>query len=484
MAWDLVLQGAQQSFCDRSILFHKEPSLGVFPGNFGTEIRSLGNDTTKAGRSLLLLRNVQRLPEEILSWYTGSAIMMRYTTRFYLFPSDCDPASSEDELVAALVAGGPPDGAIRVQCNPRTLESALGTRLPDSFQLHPVNFSHVLDVVEADGKFYYGIRPRAGFFCRPWNTVKPTDVSCSRAKHKLQEVCDSLQLAFPPGSAAIDIGAAPGGWTDLLAGDKQLHVYAVDPAELDPQVAALQGVTHIKKVAEDACEELLRLLIPPGHRVTNANGTGLHGSHDSSNAKSAVKGPPPAGGSEQAGWHYTCAQADVADNYAHCSPADANSCQTPSDSISQSDAAGDGSINKDDVIQPVTGCRVTAESDSQQPLRESGDGRTSATALSDRQTNATTGRHPGAVTRGNAVLLVCDMNCHPGDAVPAINPLLSCIAPGGWLVLTLKFFGLGKDKSKWHSRVVERLGRTCIRHRMLWCYANSDYERTFIAQLR
>lgn len=27
-----------------------------------------------------------------------------------------------------------------------------GTRLPDSFRLHPVEFTHVLDVVEADGK--------------------------------------------------------------------------------------------------------------------------------------------------------------------------------------------------------------------------------------------------------------------------------------------------------------------------------------------
>lgn len=70
------------------------------------------------------------------------------------------------------------------------------------------------------------------------------------------------------------------------------------------------------------------------------------------------------------------------------------------------------------------------------------------------------------------------------DAVPAIKPLIACVAPGGWLVVTLKFFGLGRDKSKWYSRVAAMVDRDVIQHRMLWCFANSDYERTFVAQLR
>lgn len=42
-----------------------------------------------------------------------------------------------------------------------------------------------------------------------------------------------------------------------MARDKGLHVYAVDPALLDADVAALQGVTHIKKVAEVSYGSLL-----------------------------------------------------------------------------------------------------------------------------------------------------------------------------------------------------------------------------------
>ncbi len=44
---------------------------------------------------------------------------------------------------------------------------------------------------------------------------------------------------------AVDVGAAPGGWTRLLA-RACAPVYAIDPANLDPDVVALPNVVHIK----------------------------------------------------------------------------------------------------------------------------------------------------------------------------------------------------------------------------------------------
>jgi 23S rRNA (cytidine2498-2'-O)-methyltransferase len=46
------------------------------------------------------------------------------------------------------------------------------------------------------------------------------------------------------------MGAAPGGWTRLLAG-AGWQVTAVDPADLDPRVANLPGVRHIRKRIEE-----------------------------------------------------------------------------------------------------------------------------------------------------------------------------------------------------------------------------------------
>lgn len=77
---------------------------------------------------------------------------------------------------------------------------------------------------------------------------RPTLVS--RAEHKLAEALDLFAVALPAGSCAIDLGAAPGGWTYLLA-ERGLQVYAVDPGELDPKVAAHPLVTLLRTRADN-----------------------------------------------------------------------------------------------------------------------------------------------------------------------------------------------------------------------------------------
>lgn len=44
----------------------------------------------------------------------------------------------------------------------------------------------------------------------------------------------------------VDVGAAPGAWTEFLS-PKIKKVIAIDPAELDPKVVSLPNVIHIKK---------------------------------------------------------------------------------------------------------------------------------------------------------------------------------------------------------------------------------------------
>ena len=47
---------------------------------------------------------------------------------------------------------------------------------------------------------------------------------------------------------AVDIGASPGGWTDLLSRHAHVRVVAIDPAELDVPVAARPNVTHMREL--------------------------------------------------------------------------------------------------------------------------------------------------------------------------------------------------------------------------------------------
>ncbi len=64
----------------------------------------------------------------------------------------------------------------------------------------------------------------------------------SRAYLKLWEACTRLGVWPLPGETCIDLGAAPGGWTWAIA-QLGASVVAIDKADLDPRVAAMQGVT-------------------------------------------------------------------------------------------------------------------------------------------------------------------------------------------------------------------------------------------------
>ncbi|MGH3486396.1 MAG: SAM-dependent methyltransferase [Actinopolymorphaceae bacterium] len=76
---------------------------------------------------------------------------------------------------------------------------------------------------------------------------QPTLVS--RAEHKLAEALEVFDVPLPAGGRAMDLGAAPGGWSYLLA-ERGLTVYAVDPGSLHPKVAAHPRIVHLRARAE------------------------------------------------------------------------------------------------------------------------------------------------------------------------------------------------------------------------------------------
>jgi len=70
----------------------------------------------------------------------------------------------------------------------------------------------------------------------------------SRAEFKLEELFQLLPIELPQGGRAADLGASPGGWTRVLR-QRGLAVWAVDPGELDPRVAADPQVHHARTTA-------------------------------------------------------------------------------------------------------------------------------------------------------------------------------------------------------------------------------------------
>jgi 23S rRNA (cytidine2498-2'-O)-methyltransferase len=71
----------------------------------------------------------------------------------------------------------------------------------------------------------------------------------SRAEFKLLEALETFHLSWPDNGSALDLGAAPGGWT-RIARLHGLQVTAIDPADLAPPLAADPGVRHLRHTAQ------------------------------------------------------------------------------------------------------------------------------------------------------------------------------------------------------------------------------------------
>ncbi|HVB61761.1 MAG TPA: SAM-dependent methyltransferase [Ktedonobacteraceae bacterium] len=77
---------------------------------------------------------------------------------------------------------------------------------------------------------------------------KPEQIS--RAEFKLLEALEVFGVELPANGRALDLGAAPGGWTRLLLAAK-MRVVAVDPANLDPRLQRQARLEHYHGNAED-----------------------------------------------------------------------------------------------------------------------------------------------------------------------------------------------------------------------------------------
>lgn len=84
-----------------------------------------------------------------------------------------------------------------------------------------------------------------------------TPEQISRAEFKLLEALETFGVTLPKGGHALDLGAAPGGWTRLLV-NAGMHVVAVDPAKLDPRLAGLPNLQHYHGYAQAYLEEAIK----------------------------------------------------------------------------------------------------------------------------------------------------------------------------------------------------------------------------------
>lgn len=84
-----------------------------------------------------------------------------------------------------------------------------------------------------------------------------TSEQISRSEFKLLEALETFGVTFPSQGWALDLGAAPGGWSRLLL-EAGMSVVAVDPAKLDSRLARQPHLEHYRGYAEVYLEEAIK----------------------------------------------------------------------------------------------------------------------------------------------------------------------------------------------------------------------------------
>ena len=110
----------------------------------------------------------------------------------------------------------------------------------------------IVSVTLSQGEAYLGVstpEENLSDWAGGMRRYKKEEDQISRAEFKLLEALETFQIPLPEGGRALDLGAAPGGWTRVLR-QKGFEVTAVDPAMLDARLLRDAGVHHAQMTAQ------------------------------------------------------------------------------------------------------------------------------------------------------------------------------------------------------------------------------------------
>ena len=113
--------------------------------------------------------------------------------------------------------------------------------------------SHVISILVDQDKCYIGLS-EVNRNISSWSGgmvhYRKEDADISRAKFKLMEAAVVFSIDMSKFGTAIDLGAAPGGWTSVLL-EKGLRVTAVDTGDMDERLLKNKRLNFVKKNAAD-----------------------------------------------------------------------------------------------------------------------------------------------------------------------------------------------------------------------------------------
>lgn len=194
----------------------------------------------KLKKNFVFLKNKSDSYQFLQSILDDEVKLWRYIYRIYFF----DHVSKNYGDINKLCLE---NKVLRIQAYPQQLEEKLLSELDPIFNLNPTEFTHFLSVVFLEKKYFFGLSPANLFFRKPDQLEH-----ISRSYYKLNEAFHRFNISLKPTYRILDIGAAPGGWTEFLSKHVE-KVIAIDPADLQFKA---KNVLHIPQKVEECINEL------------------------------------------------------------------------------------------------------------------------------------------------------------------------------------------------------------------------------------
>ena len=149
---------------------------------------------------------------------------------------------------------------LRLRVYPQvSLNDEVARRLPPDTRYDPVDYTHLLNVAIFEGRYYFALHARdvADGYLRLARGCFAIPNAVSRAIYKLYEALRIARVRLDrDATLAVDLGAAPGGWSQLLA-ESCREVVAIDPGALRIPHGEGTRVRHMPMLAEKAVQVLL-----------------------------------------------------------------------------------------------------------------------------------------------------------------------------------------------------------------------------------
>jgi len=216
------------------------------------------------------------------------------------------------EIYAELLKEGfdPVEDCLRAHTFPKELSSTLcrslqqtaGGSCEDPYE-GPINMTmsaskctHVVSVIRHETGYAWNVENTDSHFAAKFNqrangeillegtdsrtgkdkssSIIPANIPVSRAYYKLSQVWDDIlcQEITDLSGLGVDLGASPGGWTQVLKHIGLSKVVAIDPGLLADRVMSLPGVIHVAAdmASSEAAEEIQAIQEPISLLVCDA----------------------------------------------------------------------------------------------------------------------------------------------------------------------------------------------------------------------